>query len=407
MTAFNAFNNSTSPVLGDYIAGYGVVGLVTTEKRFTLSQIVTLVENSVNITNLDGSSENYIKGVGSAAAAGTADVTADGVDADITVRVFGKGTGGILLDDEVTMGDTLDMDGFTLNTTGGIINTGGGAINTSNGNLTLGSGALNMASGNITLTSGSLVLSNGGITMSATGLLDMNGGDISTNGGDIIMAAASTLDLNGGTIDLNGGTLNFGTTILCDRIDDASAGYIRVMENMSVGIAGDNHAVQTSQVSGNRDLGPAGDEQISLRLLGNVENYNQIFVREEAFFDDDVMTETYLRASGATGLTADVTSVQGGGLISKQFNQYSTVGTSGDCATLPALAAEGYSNNYRYPFVCIVVRNDGANSMDVFPNTSGTINGGVADAAVAVANGAQTTFYGIRVGAVDTWFTVN
>jgi 3D (Asp-Asp-Asp) domain-containing protein len=91
------------------------------------------------------------------------------------------------------------------------------------------------------------------------------------------------------------------------------------------------------------------------------------------------------------GLTADPSSVQGGGVILCSYNVYSTVATIGDAATLPAVFKVGTK---------VWVKNDAANSMDVFP-ASGDDAGGGTDVAVAVAGGATALF--IATVADATW----
>ena len=91
------------------------------------------------------------------------------------------------------------------------------------------------------------------------------------------------------------------------------------------------------------------------------------------------------------GLTADVGSAQGNGVILSTYNVYSTVGTTGDAATLPATFPVG---------TAIYVKNDGANSMDVFP-ASGDDAGAGTDTAVEVGAGESATFIATAVDA--TW----
>jgi hypothetical protein len=84
---------------------------------------------------------------------------------------------------------------------------------------------------------------------------------------------------------------------------------------------------------------------------------------------------TALAGGGQTGATA----------LKFGINQFSTVATTGNSAILPAsvLGQE------------VIVVNNGANSMNVFPASGDTINSGSANAAVAVAAGAQATFKGV------------
>lgn len=114
---------------------------------------------------------------------------------------------------------------------------------------------------------------------------------------------------------------------------------------------------------------------------------------------DDVEAIRYTKVASAfivesqsnVGLTADIGSSQGDGVITSSYNVYSTVGTAGDAATLPAVFGSG---------IRIFVKNDGAESMDVFP-ASGDDAGAGADTAIAIAAGSSATFIGTVANA--TW----
>jgi len=83
------------------------------------------------------------------------------------------------------------------------------------------------------------------------------------------------------------------------------------------------------------------------------------------------------------GLTADVGSAQGSGVITSSYNVYTTVGTAGDAATLPATAIVG---------TIVVIKNDAAaNAMDVFP-ASGDDLGAGANTALSLAAGKGAMF---------------
>ena len=105
-----------------------------------------------------------------------------------------------------------------------------------------------------------------------------------------------------------------------------------------------------------------------------------------------VLSSTSFLSSTAAGLTADAGSAQGNGVITSTYNIYSTVATTGDAATLPATFAVG---------TIIYIKNDGANSMDVFP-ASGDDAGAGADTAVAIAAGVGAAFIGTTADAVWT-----
>lgn len=95
--------------------------------------------------------------------------------------------------------------------------------------------------------------------------------------------------------------------------------------------------------------------------------------------------------SSDVGLTADIGSAQGDGVILSSYNVYTTVATAGDAATLPAVFGVGTQ---------IYIKNDGAESMDVFP-ASGDDAGAGADTAVAIAAGSSAVFAGTVANA--TW----
>jgi len=102
--------------------------------------------------------------------------------------------------------------------------------------------------------------------------------------------------------------------------------------------------------SGGGDVRLRGGALVGAGLKGN------IIHEGEVEYESDV------------GLTADVSSVQGGGPITSSYNVYSTVANIGDAATLPT--------TYRVGHV-VYIKNDGANSMDVFPASGDNLGQGV------------------------------
>lgn len=133
----------------------------------------------------------------------------------------------------------------------------------------------------------------------------------------------------------------------------------------------------------NSGVGSAGADQLSF-IVGAIEG---IRLTGDA-------TDVLVAHEANVGLTADSGSVQGGGVITSSFNVYSTVGTTGDAATLPATFIVG---------TIVYTTNDGANSMDVFP-ASGDDAGSGAETAVAVAAGASALF--LATSASATWTPV-
>ena len=101
-------------------------------------------------------------------------------------------------------------------------------------------------------------------------------------------------------------------------------------------------------------------------------------------------TLTLAKRSVATGLTADVGSVQGGNALTKDVNVISTCANVGDATTLPAAVAG----------LEITILNNGANATDVFPASGDDAGAGV-DAAVSLAAAANITYLCLDG---TTWF---
>ena len=81
------------------------------------------------------------------------------------------------------------------------------------------------------------------------------------------------------------------------------------------------------------------------------------------------------------GITASTDSAQGSvgdaDVITEGVNIVGTVASAGDSLTLPYGARIGST---------VTVKNQAANSMDLFPALADTINGGTANAALAITN---------------------
>lgn len=97
--------------------------------------------------------------------------------------------------------------------------------------------------------------------------------------------------------------------------------------------------------------------------------------------------------------TAAFTAHAGGGqasavILTGRINRVGTVASAGDSVKMPA--------GIWSATMSIKVFNEGANSMDLFPNSGGTINGGAANAAIAVASNTGIT---IQLVAASTWKT--
>lgn len=106
----------------------------------------------------------------------------------------------------------------------------------------------------------------------------------------------------------------------------------------------------------------------------------------------DVATNTWIEAttSNVQGSTTGITAHAGGGqgsavALTTEYNEVTVSATAGDSVKLPA-AATGLK---------IVVKNNGATAIDVFPATADKINDGTVNTAVRVAPSASVTFNAI------------
>lgn len=92
------------------------------------------------------------------------------------------------------------------------------------------------------------------------------------------------------------------------------------------------------------------------------------------------MTSLCLSGDGATGLTATGSSASDALVLTSVFNQVSTTGVSTG-VKLPSteMGAD------------LVVANDGANSLTVYPQSGSTIDGG---SSVSIATGKRRVFFG-------------
>lgn len=109
--------------------------------------------------------------------------------------------------------------------------------------------------------------------------------------------------------------------------------------------------------------------------------------------DSDVPAAIRDMYSAASGIVAHA----GGGqadatVLAASFNRVATVATAADSVKLPAAL----------PGMSLVVANRGANSMNVFPATGGTINALSANAAFAMAANATALFVCAQAGAWET-----
>jgi hypothetical protein len=106
--------------------------------------------------------------------------------------------------------------------------------------------------------------------------------------------------------------------------------------------------------------------------------------------------------SRSLSVKSGITALAGGAnsaatpVLDGDINIIAVAATAADSVRLPANQPKGSS---------LVVRNNGAASANVFPNTGATINGGAADAAGAVASAKSSIAYQVADNGL-TWITV-
>jgi hypothetical protein len=95
----------------------------------------------------------------------------------------------------------------------------------------------------------------------------------------------------------------------------------------------------------------------------------------------------------SSGLTALAGGAQvGATALVSAYNFFSTVASANNSSILPELTADNIG-------LFIVVRNNGANTMRVYPAVGETINGGAADAPITIAAGASANLVAVSASA--------
>jgi len=322
---------------------------------------------------------------------GTSGNTADGGPVDITGGAAGTASG-------ANTGGAVTITGGLSNTTapGGLVALVGGAGEpgeiANGGAVTLTGGVSGTGAtgdgGSITITGGAATSTNG------------NGGDITLTGGAASGSGiAGEVNVTGSGILLSA-TPGASEALPTVRFGDGDTGFFELTDDqLVVSIGGnremifDSNGLRANQTTGpqisnsgasagNPTLRPSNDTTTGIGHPG-LRSLSLIAGAQEARrYIENSTSEILEQVSNNVGLTADPSSVQGGGVIVNSYNVYSTVATIGDAATLPAVFDVG---------MIIRIKNDGANSMDVFP-ASGDDAGAGADTAVAVAAGDFAVF---------------
>jgi len=233
---------------------------------------------------------------------------------------------------------------------------------------------------------------------------------------DLRVATASKFMVNNsGEVSIGGVTPVSGTKLLLPQEDDATTPtlafgdgdtgfYESADDTLSLSLGGTGHYIVSPSIfysatsfgfrlyrlasastvpayafNGDSDtgIGRAAADQLSL-IAGGVEG---IRLTEAT----GVLQTHQLTA----GITADVGSAQGNGVLYSSYNEISTCANVGDAVTLPS-ASVG---------IKVTIINNGANAADVFPAADDDCGGGV-NIAVSLAAGSNITYIAIDV---TTW----
>lgn len=138
---------------------------------------------------------------------------------------------------------------------------------------------------------------------------------------------------------------------------------------VSAGSATITGAMSVSGITNTGNISTSGNSTVN----GTLAVTGATTLRDQVTMADEVSV-TDLTA----GATADAGSVQGSGILTVTAVQATTVGTAGDCFTLPVPAAG---------LLEIVCNGAAANAMDLFPNSGAQINKESANTAISLAAG--------------------
>lgn len=278
---------------------------------------------------IDGPNDIMLAGAGLGA---SPTIQAAGGDTNITLTLSGKGTGPVRI-------PILDAEGGTID------GTAIGATVPAAGRFSAITSGTNTATGFVTLTLNGVAAAQRSVDYQTGGLIRWQFG------------------VTGGT---EGGS-NAGSDFFVDAFNDAGT-YIATGIRIARATARVTMSAGAVITGGSLDNAPVG------ATTANTGRFT-------------TLTHTgFLLRSMATGLTASTTNTQAGALgLTASVNNITTAAAS-SAVRLPAVAlATGTAAE-------IIVRNGGANAVNVYPPTSAAINALAANAAFSLAAGASARF---------------
>jgi fibronectin-binding autotransporter adhesin len=277
-----------------------------------------------------------------AAGGGTPEIRVVGTDADIDLAIFAKGLGIV----DIQTG--LEINGNLL-TNGSNIVTGGGDVSLGGGDVLTGGGLINTAGGSVVLGAGALTLS---------GVLT---GDQAVFSGNLTAQVVNATALFGAP----SATIGVLTNSTSMTSPSAVIGNLQVTGTLS-GLTTVNIPTLTSStaINANGNLTVAG-------------NFN-------------LVTGT-LTAGATQGTVGTATPIA----------RVTTVGTTGWGVTLPSVGGVSPVNGR-----VVIVVNEGANVMSVWPATGAEIDGGGANIPVLLNPGESRAFISIGFALLGNWVSI-
>jgi hypothetical protein len=221
--------------------------------------------------------------------------------------------------------------------------------------------------------SGDITISNAGVVAIATGVIvnaDVNGS----------AAIAATKIHDGSVSNTQFGYLSGTTSTIQSQIDGITAGTVTTIDDDNFTLQDNSDTSKKAQFQCSGISGSATRTftfpDASTTLVGT----DATQTLSSKTLTAPVLNDPTFDVS--VGVTAHTGSSQGDGAISSFFTEISVCANAGDAVTLPTAAAGKL----------VVIANNGANSADVFPASGDKIDGGSANAALALAVGSNRIY---------------
>lgn len=225
------------------------------------------------------------------------------------------------------------------------------------------------------------------------------------NYGIAIGDSAQTGQASAGTVEID--AVAIGHNAKAYQLDCVAIGELAVAgvstgtaARYSVALGPSTSATATSAIAiGNgATAGASTAVAIGPAVVNNSTETVKIGSSNTKYFAIDFDNNFYLAAgfylqTATSGITASATQTQGQQVLTTMINVVSTVATTNDVVTLPA-AVDGME---------VFIRNDGANTLQVFPNTGAQIDGGGANNSVTITAGTHARYMAYNS---TNWVTV-